>query len=326
MIKKIFLITHIEDLDGIGAAAILKRYYEANDECSLYYYFSNYDNFTNIFLNILIKEFDLLYILDIGFNDEYSKIFLEQKIDNEYYNRNTLLTKFRKIKWFDHHNIESENKKLLKKYLLNFIHQVEDTCTSKIIYEYLNKNFNWNDDVARKIAIYANEVDHDKKTEMSFMLHRVITANQDNIKNLYKITHYLSIGDFKNEWILEQNSKREIIEQKEFERIMDNLMSLNINNFKIIIGYSDILTRGCLAKYLIKKIEADIYITINKNLVSIRSNKYRVVEIAKAFHGGGHPHRAGFQYSNNLIENGKLDQDFLDKFKKLLQKGLKLLN
>ena len=317
--KKIIIISHKEDLDGIGAAAILKRYYDQKKEYSYNFYFSLYSEFVDLFSKVILKDFTLFYITDIGFNNSFLQFF---RGEHPFFKNNdyeTVKKKIKKIHWLDHHLIKEENLKFMRSLLFDFSHDIENTCASKIIYEYLNKKFNWNDDVAKKIANYANEIDHNVSLKVSDIIQRVINSNQNNFSNLIKSMEYLSKGEFEHPWFIKQNEERLKVEKIELKRVLNNLQKLKILDLKIIVAESEILTTGYLIKYLYNNISADIYLTINNNQVSIRSHKLNVREMAIEFDGGGHKLRAGFYYEN-IIQNDKINPKFVKKFKKVIKK------
>ncbi|MHA1270965.1 MAG: DHH family phosphoesterase [Candidatus Helarchaeota archaeon] len=318
--KKLIIISHKEDLDGIGSAAILKRYFEQVNNYFNYYYFSLYNNFIDLLTKAIIKNFDIFYISDIGFNKSYLP-FLEGThnfySDHDY---SIIKSKIKRIIWIDHHLINQEDKVIMKSVLKDFIHETNNICAARLVYNHLKNEFGWDDKIAEEICIYANAVDYNMITEVSDTIQRVINANQNNLGNLFKIVNYLSKGDFKNEWIQEQNKERLKIEKIELDRVLNNLIKLRISDLKIIIAYSEIFTTGYLIKYLYNNLDADIYLTINKNQVSIRSHTINVREIAMEFNGGGHEFRAGFYYKD-IIKNNKLNQEFIEYFKKVIKKS-----
>jgi oligoribonuclease NrnB/cAMP/cGMP phosphodiesterase (DHH superfamily) len=316
--KLIILLTHIEDLDGLGAAAILRRFYDQRDEYHYFYYYSLYSNFIDLFCKAIIKDFHRLYITDIGFNDSFLSFFqgthkFYDKIDYE-----KIKTKFKKVHWLDHHLISDRDKQFMKILLMDFTQAINNTCASKVVNQYLNKKFDWSDIISSKIAKYANEIDNNKITPTSDRLHRVVVANQDNLWNLYKITDLLSKGKFEDPWFYEQNEKRLKLEKMELDRVLENLKRIKMEGFKIIVSYSEIFTTGAIIKYLYNNMEADIYLSINKNQVSIRSHTLNVRNIALHFDGGGHEYRAGFYYKN-ILENDKLNLKFIERLKNILQ-------
>ncbi|TFF84978.1 MAG: hypothetical protein EU551_04775 [Promethearchaeota archaeon] len=201
---------------------------------------------------------------------------------------------------------------------MDFTQAINNTCASKVVNQYLNKKFNWNDNISSEIAKYANEIDNNKITPTSDRLHRVVVANQDNFWNLYKITDLLSKGKFEDPWFYEQNEKRLKLEKKELDRVLENLKRIEIEGFKIIISYSEIFTTGAIIKYLYNNMKADIYLSINKNQVSIRSHTLNVRDIALHFDGGGHEYRAGF-YCKNILKNEKINPQFIESLKNILQ-------
>ncbi|MHA1695105.1 MAG: DHH family phosphoesterase [Candidatus Helarchaeota archaeon] len=315
--KKIIIITHREDLDGIGSAAILKRYYDQSGEYFFFFYYSLYSEFMKLISKAIVKDFDLLYITDIGFNESYLPFFRGTVDFHKKNNYESIRLKFKKIYWIDHHLINNENRRFMESILGGFIHNAKNDCASKLLYKYLKEKYGWIDSISEQISNFANAVDHNISLEISDMLQRVINANQTNLRNLYKIMLYLSEGDFENDWIINQNKERLKVENIEIKRVLKNLINFEINGLKILIGISEIFTTGSLIKYLFNNLDADIYLTINGDQVSIRSHSINVRNIATEFGGGGHKFRAGFVYKD-IIKDNKISKKFIEEFKNII--------
>ncbi|MBD3230422.1 MAG: hypothetical protein GF329_19740 [Candidatus Lokiarchaeota archaeon] len=318
--KKVILLTHIEDLDGIGAAAILKRFYDQKNEYYYFYYYSYYNTFIDLICKAIIKDFHLLYITDIGFNNSFLSFFQGKHEIFKTLNYQKIKRKFKRIHYLDHHLIDERDKKFMKSILKDFHHKINNICASEIVNRYLNRKFGWKDEVSIKIAKLANEIDQNKSTTMSDRLHRVVVANQENLWNLYKITNLLSKGKFENPWIYKQHEKRLKLEEMELDRVLKNLKEFETEGYKIIVSYSEIFTTGAIIKYLYNNLKADIYLSINKNQVSIRSHTLNVRNIALKFGGGGHKYRSGFYYENVMTSQGELNPKFIREFDQIIKK------
>ncbi|MHA1250429.1 MAG: DHH family phosphoesterase [Candidatus Helarchaeota archaeon] len=318
--KTIVILSHKEDLDGIGSTAIIKRYFDQKDEYFYYYYYSNYDEYIDLLAKGLTKKFSQFYILDIGFNDSLLNFLNGRHRFFRNVDYNEIKLKIKKIIWIDHHHISAENKKIINNYFREFIHEINNVCTATILYKYLSERFKWKDNISERISELAYFIDHNIKEDLSNKLQRVVYGGQENLWDLYKLTDYLSKGEFENDWINKKYKNRLTIEKKEFEKIEKNLLWYKIDGITILAAYSDILTPGQLVKYLYNEYTADIYLAINKQTVSIRSHSIRVNNIATEFEGGGHEFRAGFIY-RNVIKDGKLSTEFLEDLKQALKKN-----
>ncbi|NVM03135.1 MAG: hypothetical protein HWN67_12405 [Candidatus Helarchaeota archaeon] len=300
--KHLISLTHIEDVDGIGAQAILLRKFP-NIIC----FQTFYSEFNEFIKKIFDLNPDILYITDIGFNESYREVY-------------EILGKMKNVCWIDHHLISEPDKAELKKYIKNFIHATDKTVAAELTQQI----FLPDDEISKKIAKLGYFRDNTIENFESDRLQAIIEINQNNRKNIQKIVELLSKGEFKNKWIQEQYNIYLKEEKIEYKKLEDRAREFQIKRVKVVISFSPFFATGKQTRYLLKNFNADIVFGVNPRfqLVSIKSHDINVKKIAEEFGGGGHFDRSGFSYANLLDENDKLSSEFIEKVLKAVRENL----
>ncbi|NVM38580.1 MAG: hypothetical protein HWN81_23525, partial [Candidatus Lokiarchaeota archaeon] len=171
-------VTHELDLDGLGSQAIIQRYFNhflKKNKSKLNLHYAHYTNFIDKIREILDFKFlpEQLIISDIGFNDDFKKLFPLFKRFKE---------KLGKILWFDHHLIDINFKNELKKILELFIND-PNRCSAEIVKDYYLPE----DLIAKKIAKFSRAIDFDTKNyQIASNLQSIIAYNRGSELNEVK--------------------------------------------------------------------------------------------------------------------------------------------
>lgn len=300
--KHLISLTHIEDVDGIGAQAILLRKFP-----DVVCFQTFYGEFIEYIKKIFNLNPDILYITDIGFNQSYRKVY-------------EILGKMRNVCWIDHHLISETDKAELKKYIKNFIHASDKTVAAELTQQI----FLPDDEIAKKIAKLSHFRDNTIENFESDRLQAIIEINQKNQRNIQKIVELLSKGEFENNWIQEQYDIYLKEEKIEYKKLEDRAKEFQMDKVKVVISFSPFFATGKQTRYLLKNFNADIVFGVNPRfqLVSIKSHDINVKKIAEEFGGGGHFDRSGFSYTKTLDENDNLSSEFIEKVLKTVKENL----
>jgi len=310
-------ITHELDLDGLGSQAIIKRYFNKtlkNNNSEIILHYTHYSNFIEKIKEILGAKTlpDQLIISDIGFNDDFKKLFSLFKQYKE---------KSHKILWFDHHLIDKDNVEELKKILDLYLNDPK-RCSAEIIKDYYLPD----DSIAKKIAQYSRDIDfHTNKYSISSNLQSIIAYNRgsesDEIKK--RIVDLMANGIFENEWFNEQLINIKKWEKKQFKFALEHIKLLEIEEFgKIAISFAE-MGGGKLTSLLKENYpDAKVFIGIDAryNEITLHSNYINCRELARHFKGGGHKNRAGFKYETIFIKENEINQIFIRALKEKILK------
>ncbi|UCD01938.1 MAG: hypothetical protein JSV23_02655 [Promethearchaeota archaeon] len=299
-------ITHELDLDGLGSQAIIKRYFN-NNNSEIILHYAHYSNFVEKINEILGGKTlpDKLIISDIGFNDEFKKLFTLFKQYKE---------KSHKILWFDHHLVDEDNIEELEKILDLYLND-PNRCSAEIIKDYYLPD----DSIAKKIAQYSRDIDfHMKKHSIASDLQSIIAYHRgykaDKTKK--KIVDLMSNGIFENKWYNNKLIKIKKWESTQSNFALEHVKLLEIKDFgEIVISFGKI-GGGKLSSLLKDSYpNAKVFIGIDSrfNEITLHSNYINCRELAKYFNGGGHKTRAGFRYENIFLKENQIDQAFIQE-------------
>jgi oligoribonuclease NrnB/cAMP/cGMP phosphodiesterase (DHH superfamily) len=296
----IISITHEHDLDGLGSQAILKRFFDReNEELIL--------NFAQKVKNSLEKSPEKLIITDLGFNQEFLEVFKVLKKASE---KGTM------IFWFDHHIVDKEVKEEIKDFCKIYINDTS-RCAAEIVQNYILPD----DDIAKKIAALAHDSDFKEyKYDNSNKLQLIIEFNRGELKNneKRKMVDYLSKGMFENEWFKSQMKELKSWYDKQSKIALKNAKKIALpKNQELIMSFAK-LGGGKITDLLRKKYKnlfAYVGIDTRFNEIIIYSSNFNCRDFARLFGGGGHRMRAGFQYERVLKNTDELNPTFLEKIK-----------
>jgi len=305
MVKaRIISISHSIDPDGIGAQAIIFRYFR-KQKLEPIGFLCDYHNFEYYLRIALSKKPKILIISDIGLNDEIFEISLK------------LLNRFKGQKiWIDHHKITSELKIQLAKVLNEYIHDT-NFCAAELV----QKRFLPDDVISQKIALISHNGDFDKPDRLANIYFTLIDYFRDSLEKLFEIREIFIKGDFDNKKLYDDYLIAYKIFEVEKDRIKDSIKQITIAGKRFAIAYSSILPRGKIAKFLEEICDEEILLSIDTTnfRIGLRSEKYDVAAIAKEFGGGGHKNRSGFIFNGALDENMNLSKEFIKKMEIALQ-------
>ncbi|MEE9379377.1 MAG: hypothetical protein V3V33_15235 [Candidatus Lokiarchaeia archaeon] len=305
-------LTHELDLDGLGSQAIIQRYFNhflKNNKVKLNLHYAHYTNFIGKIREILDVEFlpEQLIISDIGFNDDFKKLYPLFKRFKE---------KSGKILWFDHHLININYKNELEKVLELYIND-PNRCCAEILKDYYLPD----DLIAKKIAKFSRDIDFDTKNyQIASNLQSIIAYNRGSELNEIKkkIVKLMANGIFENKWYSNQLINLKKWEKEQTNFALEHIYLLEIEEFgKVVISFAKI--GGGKLSLLLKESypDAKVFIGIDSryNEIILHSNYVNCRELARNFYGGGHKDRAGFKYEKIFIDENKIDQIFIQKIK-----------
>ena len=301
---KVVSISHQIDPDGIGAQAIIFRYFREL-KIEPIGFLADYYNFEEVLAKAITEKPNVLIISDIGIN---SRI-----IDNIIDSLRNL--EARKI-WIDHHKAPDKYKDLLLEVMDEFIH---DTKVSASIL--VQKRFMPNDEISKKIAEIGHNGDYDIPDRLSNIFYTLIDYHRMSMPDLIRIRDMFIEGKFEDEEVFKEYLEAYKMFEAERDRIRNNLKILTLSGKTIAIAESAIMPRGKITKYLSEICKEDILLAIDTTnyRIGLRSEKCDVAAIAAEFGGGGHKHRSGFTYKNAITNRNELSSDFVAALEKAIE-------
>jgi oligoribonuclease NrnB/cAMP/cGMP phosphodiesterase (DHH superfamily) len=306
-------ITHEHDLDGLGSQAILKRFYEIQEEKTpIRFIFAQYLNFVEKVKHVFNKNIPTeLIITDLGFSEDFLLVFPILKNQSQ---------KGCRISWYDHHLVDEDIKKKIKEFSYIYINNVE-YCAAEIVKE----QFLPNDPIACRIAELARDSDFKtKKFDLSLDLQLIIGYNRGEDKNneKLKIVDLLSKGRFDDPWFDDQLKEIEDWYQNQVNLVVKNVKKVKLGKRIVLFSFGQI-GGGKISDILKEKYpDSMAFIGIDSRFeeIIIHSTEINCRDFAKAFRGGGHKMRAGFRFSNVILESGEINPLFIKKVLSNLKK------
>lgn len=294
MNKKILLISHIADPDGITPVILAKQVYKQVDTI-----LTNPGE-VDKYLEENLDKYETIHITDLNISESLAQKLEKQENINK------------KLTIIDHH-ISSIN---LNKY--SFITVIDEENNQKqsatsLYYKYLLKETN--NEILKKestkgLVEQVRIIDtYDFKTEKDKGAHNIdalfsILGRENYIEYF---TEYIKENDkFKyteqEKFLikLEQDKIKNYIEQKEKE-----IIKAKLDNYKVAIVYAE-RYRSDLGNYLINKLEDidfTIIISITKSISYRANGKIDLSVFSKKYGGGGHKNASGSPLPKDLLKN-----------------------
>ncbi len=294
---KVVSISHQIDPDGIGAQAIIFRYFREL-KIEPIGFLADYYNFEEVFEKAIAEKPNVLIISDIGINSRIIKKIIEplRKL------------KARKI-WIDHHKAPEEIKELLLEVLDEFIHDTEVSAAILV-----QRRFMPNDEISKKIAKIGYNGDYDIPDRLTNIFYTLIDYHRMSMTDLLRIRDMFIDGKFEEEEFFQEYLEAYKMFEAERDRIRNSLKVLTLSGKTVAIAESALLPRGKVTKHLSEICKEDILVAIDTTnfRIGLRSDNCDVAAIAAKFGGGGHKHRSGFTFKNAITEQNELSADFVN--------------
>lgn len=321
--KDIVILTH-GDIDGIASAAILLRYLRikmnVKDE-NIELIFTGPSALPEKLKELINSNVKTIYITDISINIKNSENTkgIIKKLNSE----------GKRIIWINHHQWSIEDINEIMKSVESIV--VEKTLsTARIVYEKFMKE----DDISRKIAEYADDIDAlTDKFDESFILRALSFKNGWKEKLIMKFSN----GIFWDEEISREAEKVKRIAERD---INEAYKKTKIYETKSGLKFGLIDLRGTetpkswLAKRISEKFNLDFTIVWRKDYaISIyignKSKNINLLKIAEEFGGGGHPFACGFRiklsWKSKIINYLTLKRKILKEVEDVVKKTIELM-
>lgn len=224
-------ISHKEDVDGLSSAILINSVFKKVSVVLVDY--ANLVNKLEKMIKNLVpvtKGYNRIFICDLGLNkkNQYRFISILYK----------MVTLGYKVTYIDHHDLEDEAKKEIKKIGVNLIHSTQE-CTSVHVYNKYKKKLSSNASFFAAAGALTDYLDnkpvassliprYDRQFLMleSTALSYMISSNQNNEEYLYNIVNVLSAMKFPHE------IEGGFIEAEKYAKKISNAISSISNEIK----------------------------------------------------------------------------------------------
>lgn len=198
-------ISHKEDVDGLSSAILINSAFKKKVSVLLVDYANLINKLEKLLKSLLpvTKGYNRIFICDLGLNkkNQYTFISILSKMVALGY----------KVTYIDHHDLEEETKKEIKKIGVNLIHSTQE-CTSVHVYNKYKRKLSSNASFFAAAGALTDYLDnkpiassliprYDRQFLMleSTALSYMISSNQNNEEYLYNIVNVLSAMKFPHE-------------------------------------------------------------------------------------------------------------------------------
>jgi len=318
--KKVVVVTHLKDIDGIASAAIAMNVF---GERLIGVVFSDFEvdaiKEANGILNKLNPKNSVIIFADLNFNDNAIELY-EEKFKMLKANGNIII-------WLDHHTIASKNvKELIEKYADYIIAgENKDYCGAELVAEHVAKPLGKYGDRVAKLAKMAHtsdfalhDEDDEKRKKLSYAIANYLDTKdfQEVQAGLLKIAKAVAKdpNNYDNDEFIKEGAALYEEKQKSLkEELGKNAYVINLNGHTIVIGFNfsgSLQTNdGCdylfsLAATSGKKADMALYIKVDRGTGHIRiadDSNINSVPLAQIFGGNGHPKASAFPIPEDLL-------------------------
>jgi len=225
-------ISHKEDVDGLSSAILINSAFKKKVSILLVDYANLINKLEKLLKNLLpvTKGYNRIFICDLGLNKKNQDRFISILYK--------MVTLGYKVTYIDHHDLENEAKKEIKKIGVNLIHSTQE-CTSVHVYKKYKKKLATNASFFAAAGALTDYLDNKpvalsiiprydrqflmlESTAMSYM----ISSNQNNEEYLYHIVNVLSAMKFPHE------IEGGFIEAEKYAKKISNAISSISNEIK----------------------------------------------------------------------------------------------
>lgn len=318
-------ITHRSDFDGIASGALIVRYAALHKKSPFLVYLKDYGDKENVIEEGLFKLTNCkLYIADLSTSFKHF---------NEVVKRIRRL-RCGEIYWFDHHPTSNENLNKLKELGVKLDIRPGFSSSAIIVYENLYSKSGIEDEIARKIADYADDID---SWRLSMPLSRDIMdlvayykyLDEANPLHPHLKSYLLYLSGLKDQNLVREQHKAHIEIYRKLKDRARDVISRTVEVFEIdginyAICYAPCyISSSQAAEFVLDSVKAQVAIVVKEEGTGSvrRRGDVDVSKIARLFEGGGHPYAAGMR-----LKEGKIDLVEYPKFVELIKNKLRELH
>ncbi len=303
-------LSHTSDIDGVGAAALVRMRYRMPLSNMFFTGYSAEEVFkAEERLGRLYRRGLLLFITDLVPESDAVPIY-ERIVKNVNANGG-------KVVFLDHHPWSSEAaKRIAARCLFATFGENRKMCATELVRRYLRLNGAF----ARKFArivhhsdfyIQLDEKSHGRLVKQYAMHIAGVNAGRSYDAKLRRLRHMVAVIDSRRliDGEISDGARRfEALNSKRIESILRNNYMIA---GRIAVAFSKQVdsTDACMELIREKKAEVGIVVNLDHSKASIRSVGRSVVGLANAMGGGGHPRASAFNIRMSDFHSFKTSRD-----------------
>jgi uncharacterized protein len=296
------VVSHADDIDGVGSASLLKLRYHL-DSRDLFFVNHSKSDFENAFSRIAprLGKGAIVFFTDLSLNDNLTglvSLFIR-----------SVNSKGGAVVWLDHHYwSDAAIKEIATRCEVAIVGENKCACATDITKRYARLTGDFVErfvGLVHCIDLYLG-FDSQPNPAWARSAARTYTMCINHLgrgdsfdarqKRLRRVADVISSGRFFDK---RMRDAAKSYERTNNRRIKALLGSMEVVSGKMAVAFSKEVDSSDACRAMMDKTDADIGILVKtgSRTASIRSVKSDISSLAMAFGGGGHPHAAGFEVS-----------------------------
>lgn len=321
--ENVAVLSHIGDIDGVGAAALIKMKYRM-PASNIFFTSHDLADLEKAYAGLkpLFRKETLFFITDMNPGVDTAKLY-EQMV--EQVNR-----RGGHVIWFDHHPWSDENlRNIAAECDMAVVGENKEMCATQLVHRFIRSDSKFADEFADMLHYidlflptsnkkYIRLAEEYKLSIDYYTMNNAYNAIQRNLRHLASI---IALGRFTDSKTHLAAMKFKLLNESRMHRMLNKLYPLSGN---IVLGFSKQVDSTDACRGIIEKTGADVSVLVKTDHghCSIRSSRANTVKLANAFGGGGHPHASGFSLDVKRYNFFKTRSD-REKFARKLESAAK---
>jgi oligoribonuclease NrnB/cAMP/cGMP phosphodiesterase (DHH superfamily) len=324
--RNIAVLSHIADIDGVGAAALVKMKYRIPASNMFFTSYGRKETEdAEKEMTPLLRRRITLFITDLAVEPlalpAYTRIINKVKAHGG------------KVIVLDHHPWSEEmTRKIVKRCDFAVFGENRQMCATELVRKYLELDGRFVREFTYLVHhtdffIMLKEKRYKKLAEqykMSIGGIGMSKSYRTKLKNLRHIADLISKGKFTDAKVAGIAARFDRLNRQRIEKMLKGVYRISD---RLAVGFARQTDSTDACYRIIKKEHVDISVVVNldHSSGSIRSARSNVVKLANAMGGGGHPHASGFGIDAKSYNSFRTKAD-REKFVRKLENSARRLN
>lgn len=293
--KNVAVLSHIADIDGVGAAALVKMKYRIP---ASNIFFTSYGREETEDaareMRPLLKKQITLFITDLTVEPKAAPVY------------SSIISKVRahggKVIVLDHHPWSDEMaRKIADRCSFAIFGENREMCATELVRKYLELDSKF----VREFTYLVHHTDFfirlrekryaelAEEYKMSIGGIGMRKSYKTKLKDLRHIAGLISNGRFTDAKVASIASMFKRLNQERIARMLENVYRIS-GRFAVGFAKQTDSTDACYAIIKREHVDVSVVVNVDHSSGSVRSRSSNIVKLANALGGGGHPHAGGF--------------------------------
>jgi oligoribonuclease NrnB/cAMP/cGMP phosphodiesterase (DHH superfamily) len=315
--RNVAVLSHIGDIDGVGATALLKMKYKM-PASNIFFTSHDLADLKKAYsgLKRLFKKGTLFFITDMNPSRDTAKFYEEMVKQVE--------SKEGHVIWFDHHSWSDRSlKEIAAKCDIAVVGENKRMCATQLVQRFAKLNSRFAKEFTELVYYTDFYLSTKNKKYQKFIEEYKLSIGYYTMNNAYGATHknlrhlagVIASGRFTDKKIHVAAMKFKALNEKRTREMLSNLYPISSN---LVIGFSKQVDSSDACHAIMEKSGADVVVLVKTDHghCGIRSREADTVRFSNILGGGGHPHASGFSIDVKKYNHftRKSDREVFAKF------------